>query len=63
MKCKEKRIITIEINAVENLKAKSLKAYFQKYNPEISIRTSLSDYRKEDWLINLPLYGINVVLD
>jgi len=59
----QNRIFPIEVKAAENLKAKSLKAYFQKYNPEISIRTSLSDYRKEDWLINLPLYGIGVMLN
>lgn len=63
MKCNEKRFIPIEINAAENLKAKSLKAYFQKFNPEISIRTSLTNYRKEDWLINLPLYGIGTGWD
>ena len=50
-------IIPIEVKAAENLKAKSLKTYHQKFNPEISIRTSLSDYRKEDWLVNLPLYA------
>jgi len=48
MKRKEKRIIPIQVKAAENLKAKSLKAYFQKYNLEINIRTSLSYYRKED---------------
>lgn len=53
----QNRIIPIEVKAAENLKAKSLKSYHQKFNPEISIRTSLSDYRKEDWLINLPLYA------
>ena len=51
------RIIPIEVKAAENLKAKSLKTYHQKFNPEISIRTSLSDYRKEDWLVNMPLYA------
>jgi hypothetical protein len=61
MKCKENRIIPIEVKAAENLKAKSLKVFSQKFNPEISIRTSLSDYRKEDWLINLPLYGILII--
>ncbi len=29
----------------------------QKFSPEISIRSSLSDYRKEDWVVNLPLYA------
>jgi len=53
----QNRIIPIEVKAAENLKAKSLKTYHQKFNPEISIRTSLSDHRKEDWLVNLPLYA------
>jgi len=30
----------------------------KKYNPEISVRTSMSDYRKEDWLVKLPLYAL-----
>lgn len=50
-------IIPIEVKAAENLKAKSLKTYHQKFSPEFSIRTSLSDFRKEDWLVNLPLYA------
>ena len=59
----QNRIIPIEVKAAENLKAKSLKVYHQKFNPEISIRTSLADYRKEDWLINLPLYACTAFID
>ena len=51
-------IIPIEIKAAENLQAKSLKTFCQKYNPETAIRTSLSDYRKETRLTNVPLYAI-----
>ena len=51
-------IIPIEVKAEENLKAKSLQTYCQKYKPEKAVRTSMSDYRKEDWLVNLPLYAI-----
>ena len=47
-------IIPIEVKASENLRAKSIKIYKEKYQPEISIRTSMSDYRKEDRLVNLP---------
>ena len=54
----EDQIIPIEIKAAENLQAKSLKTFCQKYNPKTAIRTSLSDYRKETWLTNVPLYGI-----
>ena len=53
-----KHIIPVEVKAEVNLKAKSLKTYREKFNPEISVRTSMSDYKREDWLINLPLYAI-----
>jgi len=52
-------IIPVEVKAEENLQAKSLKVYREKFNPEVTIRTSMSDYRKEDWLTNLPLYAIS----
>jgi len=52
-------IIPIEIKAAENLQSKSLKSFCQKYNPKLSIRCSMSDYRNEGWLVNLPLYAIN----
>jgi hypothetical protein len=42
----------------DNLQAKSLKVFCQKYPTEMAIRTSMSDFRKEDWLTNLPLYAI-----
>lgn len=51
-------VVPIEVKAEENLQAKSLKAFCQKYSPRTAIRTSMSDFRKEDWLTNLPLYAI-----
>lgn len=51
-------VIPIEVKAEENLQAKSLKSFYQQYKPAVSIRTSMSDYRTDDWLINLPLYAI-----
>ena len=50
--------VPIEVKVSENLQAKSLKTFVQKYNTEINVRTSMSNYRKEDWLINVPLYSI-----
>lgn len=52
------QIIPVEVKAEENLKAKSLKVFCEKYKPATAIRTSMSDFRKEDWLTNLPLYAI-----
>jgi hypothetical protein len=53
------KVISIEVKAEENLQAKSLKSYIQKYAPETAIRTSMSDFRKEDSFINIPLYAID----
>ena len=55
------QVIPMEVKAEINLKAKSLKTYREKYNPEISVRTSMSDYKKEDWLVNLPLYAVEEI--
>lgn len=52
------KIIPIEVKAEENLKAKSLKIYHDKFKPSISVRTSMSDFKKEDWLLNLPLWAM-----
>jgi predicted AAA+ superfamily ATPase len=56
-------IVPLEVKAAENLQAKSLKSYCQKYRPKHAIRTSMSDYRQEDWLTNIPLYAINILTD
>ena len=42
----------------EDLRAKSLKTFVEKYYTKINVRTSLSDYRKDDWLTNISLYMI-----
>ena len=55
------RIIPVEVKAEMNLRAKSLKVYQEKFSPEVSVRTSMSDYKKEEWLINLPLYAIEQI--
>jgi len=56
-------VVPIEVKAEENLQAKSLKVYVEKFKPKVSIRTSMSDFRKQDWLTNLPLYAINGLLN
>ena len=51
-------VIPIEVKAEENLKAKSLKAFCEKYQPSYAVRTSMSDYREQDWMTNIPLYAV-----
>lgn len=57
----ENIIIPIEVKAEENLQAKSLKVFCEKYKPQFAVRTSMSDFRKDNWLINIPLYSINQI--
>jgi predicted AAA+ superfamily ATPase len=50
--------IPIEVKAEENLKSKSLKVFAEKYMPQTAIRTSMSPYRTQDWMANVPLYAV-----
>jgi len=56
-------VVPLEVKAAENLQSKSLKNYCLKYRPRVAVRTSLSDYRQEDWLTNVPLYAIPVLTE
>ena len=56
-------VIPIEVKAETNLRAKSFKYFCEKYKPAKAIRTSLADYKEEDWMTNLPLYAINVLFN
>jgi uncharacterized protein len=58
----QNEIIPIEVKAEENLKAKSLKTYVEKFKPQRAIRTSMSPFRTESWLTNVPLYAIGSVI-
>ncbi len=56
---KGQNIVPIEVKAEENLRAKSLKVYCDKYQPEVAIRTSMSNYREQDWMVNMPLWTVS----
>ena len=56
------QIIPIEVKSEENLHSKSLRVYCEKFHPPTAIRTSMSDYRKEEWMTNIPLYAIGPAL-
>ncbi len=51
-------IIPVEVKAEANLRAKCLKSYIEKFAPDIAVRTSMANYKKEEKLTNLPLYAI-----
>ena len=50
-------VIPIEVKAEENLKSKSLKLACSKFGLH-GIRTSMSGYREQDWMTNIPLWAI-----
>ena len=57
----EQQIIPVEVKAEVNLRSKSLKTYQEKFSPDVCIRTSMTDFKNESWLINLPLYAIETI--
>jgi predicted AAA+ superfamily ATPase len=54
-------LIPIEVKAGENLNAKSFKYFCKEHKPVKAIRTSLTNYKQESWMTNLPLYAINTI--
>ena len=57
------KVVPIEVKAAENLQAKSLKSFKQRFPDSVAVRTSMSDYRIEEWLTNVPLYSVNYLLE
>lgn len=53
------QIYAVEVKAAENLQAKSLKNFCQKYPAVKAVRLSLSDYRTEENLTNIPLFALH----
>jgi len=51
--------VPIEVKSNENLQAKSLKSFIQRYGTKINVRTSMSNYEKQENLVNIPLYLIS----
>jgi hypothetical protein len=51
-------ILPLEVKAGVNPKSKSLKSYDQKYHPPVLARTTLLNLKKEDRIVNIPLYAI-----
>ena len=53
------KIIPIEVKADKNVTAKSLAYYRKQYTPQLSVRLSTLNMRKDDDLLNLPLYLVD----
>lgn len=55
------QILPLEAKAGVNPKSKSLVVYRERFNPKLSLRTTLLNLKQQDTLINIPLYAIGVM--
>jgi len=55
------RVVPLEVKAEENLRSKSLRVYREKFSPPLALRTSMSGYREQEGLINIPLYALGTL--
>lgn len=53
------RVTPIEVKAEENLKSKSLHSFVEKHPELKAVRFSMSPYRDQGWMENIPLYAID----
>jgi hypothetical protein len=52
-------IIPIEVKSDENIRSKSLAVYNELYQPPVRIRYSLRNLKKDDGLLNIPLFMVD----
>ena len=53
-------IVPVEVKSEENLKSKSLSAFLQQNESMHGVRFSMSPYREQERMTNVPLYGAGV---
>lgn len=51
------KVYPIEVKAEDNLKGKSLKLFREKNNIPLAVRFSMQPYRRQDNLVNVPLFA------
>lgn len=52
------RVTPIEVKAEENLRSKSLSSFMSAHSGLHALRFSMSKYREQEWMTNVPLYAI-----
>lgn len=55
------KVVPCEVKAEENVKSKSLRSFVTNEFPELNLkglRVSMKPYVQQDWITNIPLYGI-----
>ena len=54
----DEAIVPIEVKAEENLRAKSMRQFCREHPGTRGVRVSMSPYREQDWMVNIPLYAV-----
>lgn len=54
----DNQVYAIEVKAEENLRSKSLRDFKQKHPWVSAVRFSMSGFREQGWMRNVPLYAI-----
>lgn len=52
----KEKIIPFEVKSGNNINSRSLSVYKEKYKPDISVKTSLKNFNKQEDTFNIPLY-------
>lgn len=58
----ENGVYPVEVKAETNLKAQSLKSYFDRYHPRREIRVSMHEWSRGERIDDIPLYAVPAVL-
>ena len=53
------QVIPVEVKSDENIRSKSLAYYKKEYTPGLSVRFSLRNLKKDESLINIPLFMVD----
>lgn len=59
----ENAVVPVEVKAEMNLKGKSLSSFAKKYGISHSLRLSLSGFKNQGWVTNVPLYAADLLPD
>lgn len=55
---KGENLVPVEVKAEENLRAKSLRQFCLDHEGVKGVRISMSPYREQEWMVNIPLYAV-----
>ena len=59
---KDSKLIPIEVKAEENVRSRSLSQFIKDHPEYKGLRISMRGFQEQDWMINIPLYAINIYM-